>query len=93
MFSGRIVTSRTVKTDNHFGLGGASVLNVSVHALPEITECENKSMFDMFWDVNVPYCCSSSPCSQSLMDITQSTRRQESWEISLRTNFAGSLNH
>ena len=30
MFSRRIVIPSTVKNDNHFGLGGASVLNVSV---------------------------------------------------------------
>ena len=40
MFSGRIVISSTVKNDNHFGLVGVSVSNVSVHVLPEITECD-----------------------------------------------------
>ena len=48
MFSRRIVISSTVKDDNHFGLGGVFVLNVSVSVLPAITECDSKSMFDMF---------------------------------------------
>ena len=75
MFSCRIVISSTVKNDNHFGLGRVSVLNVSVHVLPEITECVSKSMFGMFWDVNVLFCCSWSP-----MDIPHSTTKQESWK-------------
>ena len=35
---------RTVKNDNHFGLGGAPVLNVSVHVLPETTESDSNQL-------------------------------------------------
>ena len=48
MLSRTIVISSTVKNDNHLGLGGVSMLNVSVHVLPEITECDSNQSLTCF---------------------------------------------